>query len=167
MPYKEAKLVKLSGRFPQERCAKWKCLLVPLKQRETAWLGGSRWHCPWAASGDGSGERAALSGARLLMFLQLRGALQANRLPPQGRNTAHTGAAEPLHFPKMRLSLGMSGSPTNQGNSKSLCLLGLHPQSRKERRLRELEVFITYGICASGATPLSPCISCGIFAMTG
>lgn len=103
---------------------------------------------PRAATGGGSGGRASLSGVCLLMLLELRGAAQANPLP-WGRSTAHMGVAGPLPFPKMRLSIETAGSPTNQCDSKSLSLLGLHPQSRKERRLRELEVFLTYRLCAS------------------
>lgn len=109
---------------------------------------------PWAASGDGSGERAALSGARLLMFLRLRGALQANGLPPppQGRNTAHTGAAEPLHFPKMRLSLGMSGSPTNQGNSKSLPPWVASPVQKREKAQRTGGIYNSWYLCIRSDT---------------
>ena len=59
---------------------------------------------PWAAGGGGSGERATLVGLCLLMFLDLRGASQANPLP-WGRSTARLGDAVMLQFPKMRLSI--------------------------------------------------------------
>ena len=56
-----------------------------------------------------------------------------------------------LPFPRAELRhQGVSHIDAWQRNhtSEFPSLLGLHTQPRKERQLRDLEVFITYGICA-------------------